>query len=137
MYNCAKFHQCRICVTDFREERPILAPTPHPWGAPKKPTLNRVKFTAEWSKTSINFLDATVFLIEVVIETDSYVKETDSHQYLQSSSCHSFHCKKSITYSQALKLNRTCSETNSFDKHCNYLERLLLEIGWNSKLMQI
>ena len=30
-YNCAKFHHCRICVTA------------HPWAAPKKPILKRVK----------------------------------------------------------------------------------------------
>ena len=82
-----------------------------------------VKFTAEWSKTSINFLDVTVSLIEGVIETVLFVKPTDSHQYLQSSSCHPFHCKKGIPYSQTLRLNRICSETNSFDKRCNDLEK--------------
>ena len=35
-YNCAKCHHCRVCVTDFREGS-------HPWVAPKKPILNRVK----------------------------------------------------------------------------------------------
>ena len=44
-----------------------------------------IKFTAEWSKTSINFLDATVYLIEELTETNVYVKPTDSHKYLQSS----------------------------------------------------
>ena len=78
-----------------------------------------IKFIAEWSKTSINFLDVIVSLIEGVIKTDLFVKPTDSHQYLQSSSCHPFHCKKSIPYSQALRLKRICSETNSFDKRCN------------------
>ena len=29
-----------------------------------------IKFTAEWTKTSINFLDVTVSLVEGVIETD-------------------------------------------------------------------
>ena len=67
-----------------------------------------IKLTAEWSKTSINFLDVTVFLIERVIETDLYVKATDIHQYLQSSSCHSCHCKKGIPYSKVLRLNRSC-----------------------------
>ena len=67
-----------------------------------------IKFTAEWSKTSINFSDVTVSLIEGVIETDLFVKPTDSHQYLQSSSCHPFDCKKGIPYSQALRLNRIC-----------------------------
>ena len=95
-----------------------------------------IKFTAERSKTSINFLDVTVSLIEGVIETDLYVKPTDSHQYLQSSSCHPFHCKKGIPYSQALRLNRICSETNSFDKRCNDLERFLLETEYSSKMVR-
>ena len=41
-YNCAKFHHWRICVTDFREGGAFLF-RPHPWAAPKKPTLNRFK----------------------------------------------------------------------------------------------
>ena len=62
----------------------------------KHPTI---KFTAEWSKTSINFLDVTVSLVGGNITTDLYVKPTDSHQYLHSSSCHPYHCKKGIPYS--------------------------------------
>ena len=53
-----------------------------------------IKFTAEWSKTSINFLDVTIPIAKGIIETDLYVKPTDSHQYLLSSSYHHFHCKK-------------------------------------------
>ena len=33
-----------------------------------------IKFTNEWSKTFINFLDVTVSFIKEVIETDLYVK---------------------------------------------------------------
>ena len=55
-----------------------------------------VKLTAEWSKAYISFLDVTVSLVERVIETDLYVKPKDSQQYLQSSLCHPFHCKKGI-----------------------------------------
>ena len=95
-----------------------------------------IKFTAEWSETSINFLDVTVSLQEGVIETNLYVKPTGSHQYLQSSSCHPFHCKKGIPYSQALRLNHICSETNSFDKRFNDLERFILERGCSSKLVR-
>ena len=50
-----------------------------------------IKFTADRSKTSINFLDVTVSIAEGVIETDLYVKPTDSHQYILSSSCHPFY----------------------------------------------
>ena len=53
-----------------------------------------IRFTADWSKTSINFLDVTVSIAEGVIETDLYVKPTDSHQYRLLSSCHPFYCKK-------------------------------------------
>ena len=79
----------------------------------KHPTI---KFTAEWSQTSINFLDVSVSLTDGKITTDLYVKATDSHQYLHSSSCHPYHCKKGIPYSQALCLNRICSDPVSFDR---------------------
>ena len=67
-----------------------------------------IKFTADWSKTSINFLDVTVSIAERVIETDLYVKPTESYQYLLPSSCHPFYYKKGIPHSQALILNRIC-----------------------------
>ena len=64
-----------------------------------------ITFTAEWSKTSINFLDVTVPFIEGAIETDLYVKPTDSHQYLQSSLSHHFHCiPYAIAFVQKLTL---------------------------------
>ena len=68
-----------------------------------------IKLTADWLKTSINFLVVTVSITKGIIETDLYVKPTDSHQYLLSSSCHPFYCKKGIPYSQTLRLNRICS----------------------------
>ena len=53
-----------------------------------------MKFTADWSKTSIDFLDVTVSIAEGVIETDPSVRPTDRHQYLLLSSCHSFIAKR-------------------------------------------
>ena len=61
----------------------------------KHPTI---KFTAEWSKTQINFLDVTVYLENEDIKTDLYVKPTDTHQYLHSFSCHPYRCKKAYLY---------------------------------------
>ena len=98
--------------------------------------LPTIKYTAEWSKTSINCLDVTVSLVEGVIETELYAKPTDNRQYLQSSSCHSFHFEKGIAYSQVLRLNRIFSETDSFDKRCIDLERFLLERIYSPKLVQ-
>ena len=96
----------------------------------KHPTI---KFTAEWSKTQIIFLDVTVYLENSKIKTDLYVKPTDTHQYLHSSSCHSYHCKKGIPYSQTLRLNRICSDSTFLDRRCNDLERWLLKRGYKEK----
>ena len=65
-----------------------------------------------------------------------YIKPTDAHQYLEFSSCHVYHSKKSIPYSQALRLNRTCSENRFFDKRWNQLECWLKDRGYNEKVVR-
>ena len=55
-----------------------------------------IKFTADRSYSSVNFLDVKVIMKDGKIITDLYVKPTETHQYLDSSSCHPYHCKKSI-----------------------------------------
>ena len=77
-----------------------------------------------------------VSITDGIIETDLYMKPTDSHQYLLSSSCHPFYCKKGIPYSQALRLNRICSNNEFFDKRCNDLEKYLLERGYSEKMVR-
>ena len=78
---------------------------------------------------SVNFVGVKVLLKDRKIITDLYVKPTDTHQYIDTSSFHPFHCKKIITYSQALHLNRICSNNAFFDKRCNELEHWLHERG--------
>ena len=96
----------------------------------KHPTT---KFTVEWSRTSINFLDITVSFIDGNVTTDLYAKPTHRHQHLHSSPCHPYHCKKGIPYSQALRLNRICSDPNSFDRRCNGLGKWLIEMGYSER----
>ena len=89
-----------------------------------------IKFTADTSDCSVNFAGVKVLLKDGKIITDLYVKPTDTHLYIDTSSCHPYHCKKSITtYSQALHLNRICSNNAFFDKRCNELEHWLHERG--------
>ena len=85
-----------------------------------------IKFTAEWSQTSVNFLDVTVSLVNGKVTTDLHVKPTDSHQYLHSSSWHSYDCKKGIPYSQERRPNIICSDPKSFDRRCNVFEKSLI-----------
>ena len=60
-----------------------------------------IKFTGEWSKEEINFLDVNIRLRNRQLKTDLHIKPTDTHQFLDSTSCHPYHCKKGIPYSHA------------------------------------
>ena len=52
-----------------------------------------------------------------------FVTPTDNYQYLDSSSCHPYQCKKYIPYRQVLYLNRIYSNNAFFDQRCNELEQ--------------
>ena len=95
-----------------------------------------IKFTAEYSKEKVNFLDVSVRKISNHLVTDLFIKPTDTHQYLHASSCHVYHSKKSIPYSQALRLNRICSENILYDKRCNELETWLKCRGYSDKMVR-
>ena len=95
-----------------------------------------IKFTCEYSREKVNYLDVQVIVREGKLITDLYVKQTDSHQYLDPSSCHPYHCTKSIPYSQALRLNRICSENVSFDLRCNELEEWLIKRNYNPTVVR-
>ena len=95
-----------------------------------------IKFTANYSRNKVNFLDVSVRKKDNQLVTDLYIKPTDTRQYLHASSCHVYHSKKSIPYSQALRLNRICSENSFYDKRCNELEVWLRERGYSDKLVR-
>ena len=77
-----------------------------------------IKFTAEQSPTSVNFLDTTVHLThEGSLYTDLYCKPTDAHNYLSYDSAHPDHIKNSLPYSQLLRVRRICSHLADFDNN--------------------
>ena len=78
---------------------------------------NNIQFTYMYSKTSVQFLDVMTYRSKNEIKTDLYVKPTDSHSYLEYSSCHPMNMKNSIPYSQFLRLRRNCSDWTKFISH--------------------
>ena len=68
--------------------------------------------------------------------TDKFVRFTDTHQDLPTTSCHLYHSKKPIPYSQALHFSRICSKNQFFDKRCNDLMLWLKSRGYNEKLVR-
>ena len=81
----------------------------------------RIKFTAKYSKEEVNFLDLNTKLIDGELQTDLFVKPTDSHQFSNPASSHSYHCKKGIPYTEVLRRNRICSDNENFDKRSKVL----------------
>ena len=59
-----------------------------------------IKFAAVYSKEKVNFLDVNIKLIDGELKTDFFVKPTDTHQILDPTSCHPYHCKKRMPHSQ-------------------------------------
>ena len=55
---------------------------------------------------------------------------------VSSSSSHPYYYKKGIRYSQALRLERICSDYGTFGKRNNDLEQWLLERGYNEKFLR-
>ena len=45
------------------------------------------------------------------------MKATDRHQYLNHISAHPYHTKKSVVFSQALRLSRLCTFEKDFERH--------------------
>ena len=55
-----------------------------------------LKFSHEKSKSSVNFLDVRVSIVDNKFETDLFCKPTDCHQFLHFNSAHAFHKKKQL-----------------------------------------
>ena len=95
-----------------------------------------IKFTVNYSRSEIDFLDVKVKNCGEKLVTDLFVKPTDTHQFLHASSCHVYHSKRAIPYSQALRLNRICSETSLLDQRCNELESWLKKRGYKDRMVR-
>ena len=78
---------------------------------------NNIKFTHESRKENVKFLDLIVKLSKGCLTNDLHITDTDRHQYLHINSSHPDHTKRSITYSQALRLTKICTFENDFLRH--------------------
>ena len=96
------------------------------------PTL---KFTSTDSENKAEFLDVHILNENGHLETDLFVKSTDTHQYLHSKSCHRFHTKAGIPYGQALRLRRIVSNEAKFESRCSDLRSWLVKRGFEGKMV--
>lgn len=75
-----------------------------------------IKFIFEYSDTSVPFLDVLVRIKNNSISTSLYNKPTDSHVYLNFNSRHPTNLKKSVIYSQCLRIKRIRYDLLVYDR---------------------
>ena len=94
-----------------------------------------IKFTYEYSDKKVSFLDLQVDIVEGKLITSLFVKPTDRHQYLHYSSCHPEHTKRSIIYSQTLRLKRLCSLEKDFKEKLSEMKSWFLKRGYPERII--
>ena len=95
-----------------------------------------MNFTSEKNKKSIPFLDLNVKLVNGKLETDLHIKSTDRHQYLHYMSSHPEHTKRSIVYSQTLRINRLCSLETGFNAQKLRMKEWFIKRGYPETLIE-
>ena len=75
----------------------------------------------------ISFLDLSVSLSNGNLYTYLHIKATDCHQYLEYTSSYPEHTKKSLIYSQTLRLSRLYSFEQDFEGHKRNLRSWFVE----------
>ena len=88
-----------------------------------------LRFTHEYSRKNVTFLDLDVKIVDGKIFTDLHIKDTDRNQYLHYTSSHLYHTKRSIVYSQDLRVSRICSFENGFIRLRNKMKSWFLNRG--------
>ena len=91
-----------------------------------------IKFDFKFSKENIEFLNTLVYIdSNNRLQTTLYRKRTDSQNYLHAKLAHPFSLKKSIPYTQALKIKCICSTFKEHRKHSQDLIKRFVEKDYN------
>ena len=90
-----------------------------------------IKFDTEYSYKEIHFLDTKVNISEnKEIVTSLYNKPTDRNTFIHHKSYHPPATKKSIPYSQALRISRICSKEDDYQRELGELLEKFQEKGY-------
>ena len=94
-----------------------------------------IKFTTSYSEKEIIFLDVITYKSDKGLFTKLYSKPTDSHSYLDFTSCHPYSIKTGIPFSQFLRIRRNCTEWRFFTLHSMELYHHFLRRGYPHNLL--
>lgn len=96
-----------------------------------------LKFTYEISSTEINFLDTTVykgrrFAEHGILDIKSYIKPTNSFQYLERNSAHNPSVFKALIKGETIRHIRNTSDINIFTETIRTFKSHLIKRGYKS-----
>ena len=96
-----------------------------------------IKFDVKYSLTLIEFLGTSIYKsTDGKLQTTLYTKPTDRQSYLHSKSYHPNTCKRSIAYSQVLRIRGICTENSEYFKHTGALLHKLVERGFDNTMVR-
>ena len=95
-----------------------------------------IKFDVNYSKSHVNFLDTTVTIRpDHTIKTSLYQKPTDRHNFLHHKSYHPSSTKKSLPYSQSLRIKRICTSEEDYGSATTALKEQFKARGYKDTLI--
>ena len=94
-----------------------------------------IKFTYQYSDTRVSFLDLQVDIVKGKLITSPFGKPIDRHQCLHYSSGHPDHTKRSIMYSQILRLKKLCSLERDFTEKLSEMKLCFLKRGYAEQII--
>ena len=90
-----------------------------------------IKFEHNISHSRISFLDTLIYIDKNnTLQTTLYRKPTDQQSYLHAHSDHPKSLKRSIPYSQALRIKTICFTLTEYKKHRAILKQNFIERGY-------
>jgi hypothetical protein len=95
-----------------------------------------VKFTFDFSKKKVEFLDLEIMIENGKLETNLFIKPTNLQLYLDYYSNHPQHCKEGLVYSQALRIIERCSKEFDKNYHLDNLKGKLKERNYPEDLIE-
>ena len=85
------------------------------WCLPINSRENRINFTCLSSTDSLEFLDTTIHINDGVLNTELFIKPTNSLSYLERTSFHPNHTFTSLPYGEFVRARRNCSTAEAYE----------------------
>ena len=90
--------------------------------------LKTIKFEHNISNSNISFLDTLIYKDKSnTLQTTLHQKPTDQQSHLHAYSDHPKSHKRSIPYTQVLRIKTICSTLTEYKKHCAILKQSFIE----------